>query len=64
MVSTFFCTGKMPQAVRNRYEAQLKDDPENAKLKTMLQAFDLALTHPDQTDLEQAADFAREAIKA
>ena len=63
VVSTFFCTGKMPQAVRDRYEAQLKADPENAKLKSMIQAYDLALTHPDQSDLEQAADFAREAMQ-
>ena len=28
----------------------------------MLQAFDLALTHPDEADLAQAADFAREAM--
>ena len=64
VVSTFFCTGKMPQAVRDRYEAQLKEKPDDARLKSMLQAFDLALTHPDQADLAQAADFAREAIKA
>ena len=62
VVSTFFCTGKMPQAVRTRYETQLKADPENGKLKTMLQAFDLALTHPDEADLAPAADFAREAM--
>ena len=64
VVSSFFCTGKMPQTVKDRYEAQLKADPDNAKLKSMIQAFDLALTHPDQSDLDQAADFAREAIKA
>lgn len=64
VVSTFFCTGKMPQAVRDRYEAQLKVDPDNGKLKSMIQAYDLALTHPDQSDLEQAADFAREVMKA
>ena len=63
VVSSFFCTGKMPQAVRDRYEEQLKADPDNAKLKSMIQAYDLALTHPDQSDLDQAANFAREAMK-
>ena len=62
VVSTFFCTGKMPQAVKDRYEAQLKADPENGKLKTMLQAFDMALSHPDHEAMEQAAEFAREAM--
>ena len=64
VVSSFFCTGKMPQSIRDRYEEQLKADPDNARLKAMIQAFDLALTHPDQSDLDQAADFAREAMKA
>ena len=63
VVSTFFCTGKMPQAVRTRYEAQLKEKPGDGKLESMIKAFDLALTHPDQADLAQAADFAREALK-
>ena len=64
VVSSFFCTGKMPQAVRVRYEAQLKEKPEDGKLQSMIKAFDLALSHPDQADLKGAADFAREAIKA
>ena len=63
VVSTFFCTGKMPQAVRTRYEAQLKEKPGDGKLESMIKAFDLALTHPDQADLAQAANFAREALK-
>lgn len=62
VVSTFFCTGKMPQAVRERYEAQLAQNPEDNKVQAMLRAFDLALSHPDQNDLEQAAQFAREAL--
>ena len=62
VVNTFFCTGKMPQAVRDRYEAQLKEKPGDGKLISMLKAFDLALTHPDQADLDQAAAFARDAL--
>ena len=62
VVNTFFCTGKMPQAVRDQYEAQLKEKPGDGKLISMLKAFDLALTHPDQADLDQAAAFAREAL--
>lgn len=62
VVSTFFCTGKMPAAVRQRYEAQQKANPEDGKIATMLQAYDLALTHPDEEDLAQAAQFAREAL--
>ena len=64
VVSTFFCTGKMPAAVRERYETQLKEKPGDGKLESMLRAFDLALSHPDKADLEGAAQFAREAMEA
>lgn len=64
VVSSFFCPGKMPPEVRERYEAQLAEKPGDPRLETMLRAFDLSLSHPDQNDLDQAADFAREAMKA
>ena len=64
VVGSFFCPGKMPQSVRERYEAQLKEKPDDAKLQSMLKAFDLALSHPDEADLEQAAQFVKEALEA
>lgn len=41
------CQGKMPPAVRARYEA-MEDSPRRTR---MLDNFDQALTHPDQEDL-------------
>ena len=49
LLGYYFCQGKMPQAVRTRYEAMAKTDPE--KGKRMLNNFDQALSHPDQEDL-------------
>lgn len=46
--------GRMPPAVRARYETQLKEKPGDARLENMLRAYDQALSHPDGTDLADA----------
>ena len=45
---SYMCQGKMPQAVRRRYEA-MEDSPRRT---AMLTNYDQALSHPDQADLE------------
>ena len=47
VVGTYMCQGKMPQAVRTRYEAM----PDSPRRTTMLENFDHAACHPDQQDL-------------
>lgn len=47
VVGSYMCQGKMPPAVRARYEA-MEDSPRRTR---MLANFDQALTHPDQEDL-------------
>lgn len=47
VVGAYMCQGKMPQAVRDRYEA-MEDSPRRT---AMLENFDRALSHPDQGDL-------------
>ena len=59
VVDAWFCPGRMPPEVRERYEAQLKERPGDKRLENMLQAYDHALTHPDGADLERARAFAR-----
>ncbi len=49
----FMCQGKMPQAVRKHYESMLEKNPNDAKAQMLLDNFDMALTHPDATDLQQ-----------
>jgi Flavodoxins len=54
----FFCQGKMPMTVRKKYEAISNIYPHNEPVQLMLQNFDKALTHPDETDIKNAEDFA------
>lgn len=49
VMGTYMCQGKMPQAVRKRYEA-MEDSPRRT---AMLANFDQALSHPDRDDLEK-----------
>ena len=49
VIGTYMCQGKMPQAVRSRYEA-MEDSPRRAAL---LENFDRALSHPDAGDLDR-----------
>lgn len=49
----YMCQGKMPMTVRKRYEAMLEQDPEDERMKAMIDNFDRALSHPDSADLEK-----------
>ena len=55
----YMCQGRMPQAVRRRYEAMQAKEPENARYKMLIENFDAALAHPDTNDLEAAAAWAK-----
>ena len=46
------CQGKMPAAVRARYES-IEDSPRRQML---LANFDAALSHPDENDLARLRD--------
>ena len=48
VVGTYMCQGKMPQVVRDRYEAM----EESPRRTAMLANFDQALSHPDRGDLD------------
>lgn len=49
VIGTYMCQGKMPPAVRRRYEA-MEDSPRRT---AMLENFDKAVSHPDTQDLAQ-----------
>lgn len=49
---SYMCQGKMPMAVRARYE-QMEDSPRR---QMMLDNFDAALSHPDEADLSRLQD--------
>lgn len=58
----YMCQGRMPQAVRSRYEAMQVKEPENARYKMLIENFDAALAHPDTNDLEAAAAWAKSCL--
>ena len=47
------CQGKMPMAVRERYEKMLASPNPAPNLEQMIQNFDQALSHPDGEDLQR-----------
>lgn len=49
---SYMCQGKMPMAVRARYE-QMEDSPRR---QMMIENFDAALSHPDAADLSHLRD--------
>ena len=52
IIGTYMCQGKMPMAVRERYE-KMKQQPNPApNLDGLIRNFDRALAHPDDHDLE------------
>ena len=46
----FYCQGKMPMQVRERYEQMVIQNPEDVHLKAAIENFDEASTHPDEED--------------
>ena len=59
----FYCQGKMPIQVRERYVKMITEHPEDANLKVSIKNFDKALTHPDKTDLENVKKWINTNIK-
>lgn len=58
MTDSFFCQGKMPISVRERYVSMLTEHPEDKKLEVSIQNFDEALSHPNAADLANAKAWA------
>lgn len=59
VIGTYMCQGKMPAAVRKRYEAALEKNPDDQKMQMMIENFDRALPHPDPSDIQNL----RESLK-
>lgn len=59
----FFCQGKMPLQIRQKYESMLNGDDEHDRhLKLQLLNFDEAMIHPTKEDLEHATTFAKNCL--
>lgn len=58
----FYCQGKMPMQVRTRYEQMLDKNPEDSKIKLSIENFDKALSHPDDSDINDTKNWARNML--
>ena len=63
VVSSFFCQGKMPMSVRDRYVAMMQANPEDKNMEVNIKNFDEALSHPDEADLADAVAWAANVVK-
>lgn len=54
IIGHFFCQGKMPMNVKEKYVQMIKEHPDDEKLKVSIKNFDEALSHPDSNDIQQA----------
>lgn len=57
--NSFFCQGKMPMAVRDRFVKMIQEHPEDKNLEVSVNNFDEAFNHPNQNDLDQAKIWAK-----
>lgn len=57
----FYCQGKMPMQVKQRYEQILKNS-ENPNLRVAIENFDKASSHPDTNDIRKVKKWIRELI--
>ena len=64
MLGSFYCQGKIPIGVRNRYVAMLREHPEDQKLNASVKNFDEALSHPDEKDFADARQWAQTMVDA
>lgn len=53
LIGTFMCQGKMPLAVKERYENMAKQNNSSVDINKLIRNFEEALSHPDVTDLER-----------
>ena len=60
IIGHYYCQGKMPMSVKERYVAMLREHPEDKRMQVSLQNFEEALTHPDQKDLERLSEILDE----
>ena len=54
----YMCQGKMPEAVRRKFESM----PESPRRQAMLDNFDMALSHPDAADLARLESEVRAGL--
>ena len=63
VIGTYMCQGKMPQSVRERY-VKMKNSPlPIPNVDKLIENFDTAVSHPDETDLQKLKYAVAQCIK-
>mgnify|MGYP001275696984 CR=1 FL=1 len=62
-LGAFFCQGKMPIQIRNKYEEMYEGAEDKELIARMLHNFDQALLHPNQEDYDKARGFVESALR-
>lgn len=63
VVGTFMCQGRMPENVKQKYEAMKEKNPEDDTVKRKLWNYEKAYTHPDEADLRKLQESVRKIWK-
>ena len=63
ILGSFYCQGKMPIQVKERYVKMITEHPEDKNLEVSLKNFEDALTHPDKKDLENVKKWVNKILK-
>lgn len=63
ILGSFYCQGKMPIQVKERYVKIITEHPEDKNLEVSLKNFEDALTHPDKKDLENVKKWVNKILK-
>lgn len=63
ILGNFMCQGKMPLAIRYRYEKMLEANPDDANAIAFIQNFDQASTHPDEDDIAHVQLFCKSCMQ-
>lgn len=58
----FFCQGKMPINVRERYVSLIKENPNDKNLEVSIENFDKAILHPDEKDIDNVKDWVNKML--
>lgn len=62
IIGNFYCQGKMPLSVKERYINLIKANPEDKNLEVSLENFEKALSHPNEDDLNNLKNKLKEVI--
>lgn len=62
-LGSFMCLGKMPIKIRKYYEDSYAEAENKGQVARLLHYYDEAMIHPNHTDFDNAADFARGIIE-